>query len=154
MLTSILVDAILEELRTPYVPNIMLKTNYSDIKEIHQLLAENVSLAQNALGRIQNGYIGIVLLPEQYEFLTLETFVRPPNPGITATVPSWNPTGEEHSILHEYEEARRVYNEFRAVDNPLNNQLVTIFMDAYLLTLRNSYTKYSTRKIPETIYHI
>ena len=40
------------------------------------------------------------------------------------------------------------------VDTALTNQLVYIFENPYLLTLKNTYTRYATKMTPDIITHI
>ena len=40
-----------------------------------------------------------------------------------------------------------MYDEYRTVDSAFKNQLLTVFDDPYLATLKNKYTGYATRSI-------
>ena len=94
MSTASLVNATEEGLPTPSLPKHTVKPDYAAIKEIHQLLMSNVASVESNLGRGQNGYLRLILPPEQYSCISDTAFVRPSDPGITATVPSWAPPGE------------------------------------------------------------
>ena len=54
--------AIFEGLTSPSLHKHSVKTNYTSIKDTHQILTENVASVESALSRVQNGYIGIIVL--------------------------------------------------------------------------------------------
>ena len=62
---------------------------------------------------------------------------------------------EDKIILREHTEQISLYDEYRTVNSALNNQLLTVFDDLYLSTLKNGYTRYATRStndLPTYLY--
>ena len=94
MYVSVLVCAIIEGFPTLSLTNHSVKPKYVVIKETHHLLMLNTASVESVLGRLQNGYLGLVLPPIQYTRLATAAFKRPPDPGRTATVPEWTSPGE------------------------------------------------------------
>ena len=81
------VDAIVEGFPTPSLPKHSYKTDYSAIKDTHQLLTANVVSIECNLSRGRNGYIGLILPPKQYACISVTAFVLPPYPGRTSHIP-------------------------------------------------------------------
>ena len=114
----------------------------------------NMASIKCNLSRGQNSYLGLILPPEQYACLSGTAFVLPPNSGRTAQVPACTLPMEDKHIIREHAEQRQLYNKYRTVDSALKNQLIVVFNDPYLTTLRNEYTWYATRSTMEMISHI
>ena len=74
VLATTLGNFIIEGFPTPFLPKESGKPYYSSIKEVHQILMENVSAIESALGGRQNGYLGIVLAPEKCAHITATPF--------------------------------------------------------------------------------
>ena len=81
------------------IPKLAFKTEYATIKDVHQLPTANAALVESNLGGGQNGYLGLILPPDQYSHISNIAFVCPSEPGITATVPAWTPPREEQFLL-------------------------------------------------------
>ena len=64
--TAAAVDATVEGLPAPSLPKHSIKPDYASIKETHQLLTANAESVKCDLGEGQNGYLGLILSPEQY----------------------------------------------------------------------------------------
>ena len=47
-----------------------------------------------------------------------------------------------------------MYDNYRTFDLALKNQLLVVFYDPYLATLKNKYTEYATRSTMDLIYHL
>ena len=47
-----------------------------------------------------------------------------------------------------------MYNEYRTVDSALKNQMLAVFGNPYLSTLKNEYTRYATRSTMDIIKHL
>ena len=71
----------------PSLPNHSGKMDYAAIKDTHQLLTANAASVKCNLGGGQNGYLGIILPPTQYEQVSGTDFILPPDPGRTTHVP-------------------------------------------------------------------
>ena len=140
MSTATSVDATVEGFPTPSLPKHAVNTDYAAIKEVHKILTVNAASVESDLGGCQNGYLRIILPTNKYYRVSGTAFIRPPNPEITAHVPSCTPPGEYKRILHKYVERRRMYDKCRTVGASLNNQLGFSFNDPYLSTLKNVYT--------------
>ena len=82
-------DATVEGFPTPSLTKHSDKPDYAVIKETHQLLTVNVVSVECNLSRGQNGYLGLILPPKQYERVSGTTFILPPDPGQTAHLPVW-----------------------------------------------------------------
>ena len=104
MPTAAAVDATVEGFPTPSLPKHSGKPYYAAIKETHQLLMANATAIECDLGGGQNGYLGLILPPEQYAHVSGTAFVLPPDPGRTAQVPAWTPPTEEKRTLREHTE--------------------------------------------------
>ena len=143
--TASAVDATVEGFPTPLLPKHPGKPDYAAIRETHQLLTANAASVECNLGGGHNGYLGLILPPEQYERLSGTAFILPPDPGRTAHVPARTAPAEEKRALREYTKKRRLYDEYRTVDADLKNQLLAVFDDPYPATLKNRYTGYATR---------
>ena len=85
---AILVDSILNGFPNPSLSKCLGKLDYSGIKETHQLLTEIVMLIDISLEGGYNGYLRLVLPPNQYARISNTPFVQPPNPGCTSIIPS------------------------------------------------------------------
>ena len=72
---DISVDTIVEGIPPPYLPNRTGKPNYTVIKETHQILKSNVAMIESDLGEVQNSYLRLVILPEQYARISIAPFV-------------------------------------------------------------------------------
>ena len=79
---------------TPSLPKHFYKPDYSAIKETHQLLTANVASIECNLGGGQKGYLGLILLPDQYACVYSTASFLPTNPGIMAQIPAWTPPME------------------------------------------------------------
>ena len=78
MLTATLVYATVEGFPAPSLPKHAFKADYAAIKEVNQLLTANIVSVESNLGRGQNEYLGLILLPKQYVCIYGTAFVRPP----------------------------------------------------------------------------
>ena len=94
----------MEGLPTPSPPKHYNNLYCVIIKETHQLLTVNTTSIKCDLDRGQNGYLGLILLPEQYAHVSGTAFVLPPDPGRTAQVPAWTLPTEEKRTLREHTE--------------------------------------------------
>ena len=101
MPTSAAVDATVERFPNPSLPNHSGKPNYTVIKETHQLLKVNAAFVECDLGRVQNGYLGLIFLPEQYAQVSRTYFVLLPDSGQTAHLQAWITNMEEKRVLRE-----------------------------------------------------
>ena len=99
MYTASVVYTIIEGFPIPSLLKNVGKTNYTSIKDTHQLLIVNAESAKRNLGGGQNGNLGLALPPDQYNRISNTPFVRPPDPGIMKTVPKWTTPGEEKRLL-------------------------------------------------------
>ena len=99
MLTASSADTTVVGFPTPSLPNHTCKPKYTALKEIHQLLTSNTALVQSNLGGGQNGYLRLILPPEEYSRVSDTTYVRLPDLGITETAPEWNPPEEKKRLL-------------------------------------------------------
>ena len=108
MPTSAAVDATVEGLLIPSLPKHSGKPDYTAIKETHQLLTLNEASIEYNLGRGQNGYLGLILPPDQYARFSGTAFILPPKPGRMEKVPEWTPPTEEKRLLIENAEQRRM----------------------------------------------
>ena len=97
---------------------------------MQQLLTENTLSVESALSSGQNGYLRLVFPPDQYDRIVATLFVRLPDPGRTATSPTWKTPGEKKHIIRENRDDRHMYDDYREVDTDLKNQLVYVFQDA------------------------
>ena len=88
MYTNSSVGSTVEGFHTPSLSKHAGKPDYATIKEIHQLLTANLASVESNLGEGQNGYLRLTLPPKQYYRISGTDFVRPTNPGRTATVPT------------------------------------------------------------------
>ena len=91
MPTAAGVNTTVEGFPTPSLPKHSGKTDYAAITETRQLLTANAASIECNLGRVQNGYLSLILPPEQYDRVSRTTFVLLPDPGCTAQVPAWTP---------------------------------------------------------------
>ena len=99
MPTAAAVDAKVEGFPTPSLPNHSGNPDYAAIKDNHQFLTSNAASAECNLGGGQNGYLGLILPPEQYARVSGTAFVLPPDPGQTAHVPEWTVPTEEKRVI-------------------------------------------------------
>ena len=76
------------------------------------------------------------------------------DPGRMATIPEWRQPGEEKINFQEHKEEGCIYNECRVVDTPLKNQIFSVFEDAYMLTIKDAYTGYTTNTTLNLITHL
>ena len=67
MPTASAVDAIVEGFPTSSLTKLSGKPDYAAINDIHQLLMANTVSIDCDLGRGQNSYLSLILLPEQYK---------------------------------------------------------------------------------------
>ena len=88
MSTASLVNDNVEGLPTTSLIKHAVKPNYVDIKEVHKLLTANEASVEIDLRRVHKSYLNIILPPKKYACISDTTFVCPPAPGITSTVPS------------------------------------------------------------------
>ena len=144
----------MEGFHTPSLSKHYGNPDCAAIKETHQLLTANAASINYDLGGGQNGYLGLILLLEQYACVSSTAFVILPDPGRTAQVPAYMPPTEEKHILSKHAEQLKLYDEYRTVDSALKNQLLAVFNDTYLATLNNDYTGYATRSTVDIIAHI
>ena len=151
---DIVVDATVEGFPTPSLPKHSGKPDYSAIKDTHQLLTANAVSVECDLGGGQNGYLSLILPPKQYPCVSRTAFVLPSNPGKTAHVPAWTAPTEEKRVLCKHTEYIRLYDEYRTFDAALKNQLLTVFDDPYMSTLKNGYTGYAKRSTMDLITHL
>ena len=97
-------------------------------------------------------FLIVVTPPSIYHSGT--AFVFPPNPGLSAQVPSWTPSTEKKRITRDHVKQRRLYDKYRTVDSALKNQLLTDFDNPYLATLKNESTGYTTRSTMDLLNHL
>ena len=102
MPTAPKVDATVEGFPNHSPPKHSGKPEYAAIKETNQLLTVNAASIECDLGGGQNGYLGLILLPEQYERVYETAFFLPPEIGRTAHVPEWTPPMEKKRVLREH----------------------------------------------------
>ena len=91
----------------------------------------------------QNGHLGIVLTTTQYALISIDSLIRPTDPGRTPRILAWTTSFDEKALLCEHAKQRRQYNECRNFDADLRNQLLKAFDDTYLSLLKNVFTGYS-----------
>ena len=139
------VDTTVEGFPNPSLPNHSGNPDYKNTKETQQLLTANVASIECNLSGGQNSYLSLILPPEQYARVSGTAFVLLPNPGRTAQVPEWTTPTEETRINREHAEQIRLYDKYRNIDSDLKNQLLAVFDDLYLATLKNEYTRYAAR---------
>ena len=99
MPTSATVDATVEVFPTPSLRKHSSKPDYASIKETYHILMVNAASIERNLGGGQNSYLGLILPPEQYAFVSGTAFVLPPDHGRMAHVPAWTPPTEENRVL-------------------------------------------------------
>ena len=106
--TASAVDATVEGFPTPLLPKHPGKPDYAAIRETHQLLTANAASVECNLGGGHNGYLGLILPPDQYACVSGTAFILPPKPGRMEKVPEWTPPTEEKRLLIENAEQRRM----------------------------------------------
>ena len=87
------VNATLGRFPTSSLPEHMVKPAYAAFKEVHQLFTANAASVKSDLVRGHNGYLGLILPPDQYAGVSGTVFVRPPDTGITAHIQLWTLPG-------------------------------------------------------------
>ena len=136
MPTSASVDATVEGLPTPSLSKHSGNPDYAAIKEAHQLLTVNTVSIEYDLGGGQNGYIGLILPPEQYSRVSGTAFVLPTDPGRRPRRIRESSENTRNSDVCITSTGRST----RTVDSALKNQLLVVFDNPYLSTLKNEYT--------------
>ena len=154
MPTATEVDSTVEGFPTPSLTKHAVNTDYASIKEKHKLLTANAASIECDLSGGQNGYIRIILLPEQYSRVSGNEFVRPSNLVRTAHISAWAQPTKEKRILRKHPEQIRLYNKCRTVNTALKNQLLASFDERYITRLKNDYMGYTPKTKMKLIHHL
>ena len=124
------------------------------IIKVFRQLKRNAQRIPTSLGGGNHGYLALLLSPNQYDAIpTTQPFIRPANPGIYS-IPAGRTTAAEISLAKaQYDESLRLFNEVRAVETLLRNQLINAFDSDYLEALRDTNDMISST-IPQIMTYL
>ena len=121
---------------------------------MHLKLNANVASVQSNLGDGNNGVIYLTVTDEIYNTISDVPFIKPTNPGIVPTFPRNASTRLHMEIRRDFDENRRVFNQFKNTDKALKQFLILAVDDIFIKTLKNPISGYSNVTTKQLLSHL
>ena len=147
-------ETIIENFPYPIIPKIKGKPDRKDLEKLQKMIFANATAIESTLGGGAHGYLGIAMEDAEYHTLTGAHFVRPPNPGLTPTIPAG---ATQHVILatqNNHQASLKQYKECNLIERALKNQIINAIDSLYLEALEEDYVGYKNRSIIDLFTHL
>ena len=107
------------------------RPNYKSLHRLHQEIKTNAMTVHSNLGGGAFGYLGLVMTPSEYAFISPVPFVKPIYPG-PLTIPPGLSVYKARQLATDHKEILRLFHESRGVERALLQQLVAAIDPAYI----------------------
>ena len=148
------IETIVDTFPYPSIPAIEGPPTYSTIKELHLKLNANAASVQSNLGDGNNGLIYLTVSDEVFNTLSDVPFIEPANPGIVPTFPQNASQRLQAEIRQDFDENRRVFNQFNNTDKALKQLLLSAISDMFIKALKNPISGYSNVTTKQLLNHL
>ncbi len=148
------IETIVDTFPYPSIPAIEGLPTYSTIKELHLKLNANAASVQSNLGDGNNGLIYLTVSDEVFNTLSDVPFIEPANPGIVPTFPQNSSQRLQAEIRQDFDENRRVFNQFNNTDKALKQLLLSAIDDMFIKTLKKPISGYSNVTTKQLLNHL
>ena len=130
------IETIVNTFPYPSAPTIEGLPTYSTIKELHLKLNANAASVQSNLGDGNNGLIYQTVSDKVYNLLSDVPVIEPTNPGIIPTFPQNASQRLQMEIRRDFDENRRVFNQFKNTDKALKQLQLSAIDDMFIKALK------------------
>ena len=148
------VDTYISSFPHPTLPKIQGLPTYETIAEAQRLLNINAASVPTTLGGGLLGYLALTVSDAVYATHSGTPFVAPENPGPLPILP---PGATQHVIsetVRQFNERKRIWQEFGDVSQALKQQLLNAVDDIYVRTLRNRLTGFTSVTVRQLLEHL
>ena len=148
------IDSIVEGFPYPTIPPINGQPTFTTLKELHVKLNANAASVHSNLGDGNLGYLYLTVTDEVYATLSEVPFIEPANPGMLPDIPAGASIRQANDVQRNFDENRRIFNEYTATDKALKQQLIGAIPDMYIKTLKHPISAYSTVTTKQILAHL
>ena len=127
----------------PTISSIDRIPTFSSTKELHLKLNANAASVQSNLRDGKNELIYLIASDAVYNSLSEVQFIEPTNPGVIPTYPQNASTCLQLKIGHNFNENRRVFNQYNSIDKALKQLLIYVVDNMFIKALKNLISGYS-----------
>ena len=148
------IETILATFPYPNIPVIEGLPTFSTIKALHLKLNANAASVQSNLGDGNQGLIYLTVSDEVYATLSEVPFIEPANPGVVPIFPQNASTRLQTEIRRDFDENRRVFNQYNNADKALKQLLLSAVDDMFIKALKHPISGYSNVTTKQLLNHL
>jgi hypothetical protein len=147
-------DKVIDGFPHPSILPITGTPDYPSIAELQLELNANAASVQSNLGNGQLGLLALTVSPGVYSALSAVLFIPPANPGPLPAFPA-RATGEQQAnLVSRHAPSTALFQEYRATDNALKQQIIGCINKIFLRTLSDRITGYAKVTTRAMLIHL
>ena len=127
---------------------------YETIKMVQRMLSVKASSVHSNIGDIMNGLLSLTVTADVYATVSTIAFVVPANLGPQPAIPPVATGSQISELVRQHKELLQIWKEHLNMDKALHQQLLVIFDNMYLKSLRNRMTGFANVTTMQLIQHL